>query len=107
MKFEFTLVAALCFSIAGCATKNYPIATEVSALEKSALDCREIAIELSKVDQTEAKISDTAELDWRSGAAFLGDFGIGNAMARNDAEHALAARRQGLIEARAGKGCLS
>ncbi len=90
----------------GCATKRYPIASELSAVEKSELTCRELQIELGKVEETQAKIADTAEIDWRSGAGFLGDFGIGNAMAKSEAEKALATRRLGIREAQANKNCL-
>ncbi|GAB5457082.1 MAG: lipoprotein [Henriciella sp.] len=100
-----TLGAALVFTTA-CATKRYPIATELSAVEQSELTCRELAIELAKVDETEAKIANTAETDWRSAAGFLGDFGIGNAMAKSEATKALSDRKLSIRDAQVAKECL-
>ena len=93
--------------VSSCATKRYPIATELSAVESAELDCRELGIELAKTEEYEQKIAETAEIDWRSGAAFLGDFGIGNAMAKSEAEAALAARKASIRDAQVERGCLS
>lgn len=91
--------------ITGCATKRYPIATELSAVEQRALTCRELAIELAKADEIEAKITDTATTDWRSVAGFLGDYGIGNAMAKSEAAKALSERRMSIKAAQVSRGC--
>jgi len=88
-----------------CATKRYPIATELSSVEQKALTCRELAIELAKTDEMQAKITDTATTDWRSVAGFLGDYGIGNAMAKSEAEKALSERRMSIKGAQVEKGC--
>lgn len=88
-----------------CATKRYPIATELSAVEQEALTCRELAIELAKTDEVEAKITDTATTDWRSVAGFLGDYGIGNAMAKSEASKALSERRMSIKAAQVRRGC--
>lgn len=88
-----------------CATKRYPIATELSAVEQEALTCRELAIELAKTDEVDAKITDTATTDWRSVAGFLGDYGIGNAMAKSEASKALSERRMSIKAAQVRKGC--
>ena len=88
-----------------CATKRYPIATELSAVEQEALTCRELAIELAKTDEVEAKITDTATTDWRSVAGFLGDYGIGNAMAKSEATKALSERKMSIKAAQVKKGC--
>lgn len=92
-------------SIGGCATKRYPIATELSAVEQRALTCRELAIELAKADEVEAKIIDTATTDWRSVAGFLGDYGIGNAMAKSEATKALSERKMSIRAAQVERGC--
>lgn len=99
------LVGASLVVTTGCATKRYPIATELSAVEQKALTCRELAIELAKTDEIEAKITDTATTDWRSVAGFLGDYGIGNAMAKSEASKALSERKMSIKAAQVEKSC--
>lgn len=105
-KSTLILLCAGTLLMSACATKRYPIATELSDVEKSELTCRELAIELAKVDEVEGKIANTAETDWRSAAGFLGDFGIGNAMAKSEATKALSDRKLSIREAQASKSCL-
>lgn len=69
------------------------------------MNCRELELELIRSDQVRMQISNTAQMDWRSVAGFLGDYGIGNAMAKNDAEKAINKRVQSIHEAKAAKGC--
>ncbi|MEO0449089.1 MAG: hypothetical protein AAFZ74_02080 [Pseudomonadota bacterium] len=102
---KLILIAGLSVVLVGCATKRYPIATELSSVERSELTCRELSIELAKVAETRAQIADTAEIDWRSGAAFIADFGIGNAMAKSEADSALAKRESSIRDAMALKDC--
>jgi len=103
MKLKILLCGTILLS--ACATKRYPIATEISAVEREALTCRELAIELAKTDEIEAKIISTATTDWRSIAGFLGDYGIGNAMAKSEASKALSERRMSIKAAQARRGC--
>lgn len=106
MKKLYPLVALATFAaVTGCATKRYPIATNLSAVEQRALNCRELAIELAKTDEVEAKIIDTATTDWRSVAGFLGDYGIGNAMAKSEAAKALSERRMSIKATQVERGC--
>ena len=42
--------------LTACATKRYPIATQFSAAEAQALDCRELGLELAKAEETRTKI---------------------------------------------------
>ena len=91
--------------LTACATKRYPIATQFSAAEAQALDCRELGLELAKAEETRTKIAETSGTDWRSAAGFLGDFGIGNAMAKSEADRALQERVTGIRTAMAGKSC--
>lgn len=93
--------------MAGCATKRYPIATPLSEAEVRLMDCDDLELELIRSEQVRQQISDTAEMDWRSVAGFLGDYGIGNAMAKNEAETALNERIATIRSAQASKGCLS
>lgn len=104
-RIAFFIAMSAALGISGCATKRYPIATELSAVEQRALTCRELAIELAKADEVEAKITDTATTDWRSVAGFLGDYGIGNAMAKSEASKALSERRMSIKGAQVERGC--
>lgn len=100
---------ALCAGVlvvSACATKRYPIATPLSGTEAALLTCRELALELARTEETQAKIADTSQADWRSAAGFLGDFGIGNAMAKSEAEKALSERRTSIMTAQANKSCI-
>jgi len=69
------------------------------------LDCRELVIEQAKTNEIQRKIYETADVNWRSVAGFLGDYGIGNTMARSEAEQALAARQRSVQAALADKDC--
>lgn len=105
LTYQCAIVGIVLFAVSGCATKRYPISTELSAVEERALTCRELAIELAKADEIEAKITDTATTDWRSVAGFLGDYGIGNAMAKSEAAKALSDRRMSIKGAQVVRGC--
>lgn len=98
-------VAVAGASVSGCATKRYPIATTLSPAEAAAMDCDDLNLELIRAQQVQAQIADTANVDWRSAAGFLGDFGIGNAMARSDADRAVTQRIMGLRAAQTEKRC--
>ena len=97
------IVATL--SLSACATKRYPIATQWSAAEAEAMDCNALRLELIRAKQVEKQIAETADFDWRSVAGFLGDYGIGNAMAKSDADRAIRARIAGIEEAQRTKSC--
>ncbi len=92
-------------SVSACATKRYPIATTFTPAEAAAMDCDDLRLELIRAEQVQAQIADTANVDWRSAAGFLGDFGIGNAMARSDADKAITQRITAIRQAQADKRC--
>lgn len=97
------LVAAL--GVSGCATKRYPIAQQWTAAEAEALDCNGLRLELVRAQQVQNQIAETADFDWRSVAGFLGDYGIGNAMAKSDADKAIRERIAGIQTAQRNKRC--
>jgi hypothetical protein len=92
--------------VTGCATKRYPVVTPLSGAEKAMYSCRELQLEMLKAEEVQLKITQTAETDWRSVAGFLGDYGIGNAMAKSEASRAVAERVSTIRAAQAEKGCL-
>lgn len=98
------LIAAILF--VGCATKRYTLAPPISAAESNLMDCKDFQLEMVRADQIEAQINQTGELDMRSVAGFLGDFGIGNQMAKEEARTALAVRRSGIRAAQLEQGCI-
>ena len=106
-----TLTAAVSIVVVGgmlgCATKRYPIATDVAPAELALMNCKDIALELVRADQIEKQIEETGSFDARSVAGFLGDFGIGNGMAKGEARKALAGRRASLRGAQLQKGCVT
>ncbi|MDT8420115.1 MAG: hypothetical protein RQ754_06755 [Desulfuromonadales bacterium] len=53
----------------------------------------------------ERKIIETGEFDGKSVLGCLGDFGIGNAMAKDEAQAAIFARRISIRDAQTKKGC--
>ncbi|EOW4857138.1 hypothetical protein ACOXBP_004512, partial [Salmonella enterica subsp. enterica serovar Cerro] len=74
----FILSAALI--MAGCATKQYPQAANVTGPESSAMDCKAVALEIAKTRSVQQEIEATGEFDGRTVLGFLGDFGIGNGL---------------------------
>lgn len=54
----------------------------------------------------EKQINETGEFDAKTAIGVLGDFGIGNGMAKSEARSALAERRRTIREAQVSKGCL-
>lgn len=109
MKRGMMICAAIAATVAvsGCATKRYPIATPLSESEVRLMDCRDLELEMVRAQQVQQQIVETAETDWRSVAGFLGDYGIGNAMARSEADTAIGQRMMAIREAQARNGCLS
>jgi hypothetical protein len=103
--FKIAAIVALGVLVTGCATKRYPIATPLSGSEVSAMNCRELQLEIIRAKQVQTQISNTAQMDWRSVAGFLGDYGIGNAMAKQEAEKAIRDRVSSIRSAQTSKNC--
>ena len=94
------LVLAIAFLIAGCATKQYPQSPELSADEKSVLSCEDVKKEIIKQESVIAEINRTGNFDGRTVLGFLGDFGIGNGMAKSRASEKAEVRMEELKELR-------
>lgn len=97
--------AGLTLALSGCATKQYPIALELTSYEAQALTCDQLELELVRAYQARGQVANIANPDWRSAAGFLGDFGIGNAMARGAADKALSKRIADIHAAKSAKAC--
>lgn len=100
------IFAVAAIAIAGCATKRYPIATTLSPGEAELMTCDGLQLEILKAEQVEHQINETGEFDSKSALGILGDFGIGNGMAKSEARTALSARVGTIREAQARRGCL-
>ncbi len=96
---------ALLAGLGGCATKNHGRVTPLSSMEKTSLQCREIDIEISKVQAFLVQISENSKIDGRSVLGFLGDFGIGNSMERSAAEESAKQRLDELTALRTERNC--
>ncbi|HEE9628401.1 TPA: hypothetical protein R8E83_000587 [Escherichia coli] len=89
--------------LSGCATKQYPQAAAVTAAEAQAFDCRDVDVELAKAQSVRNEIDSTGQFDGRTVLGALGDFGIGNGMAKSDAYKKVDARIQQLQALRPAK----
>ncbi|WP_261460696.1 hypothetical protein [Serratia liquefaciens] len=78
--------------VAGCATKQYPQAPMVSTEEASTFDCKALEQEIAKGHSMQEQIDQTGQFDGRTVLGFLGDFGIGNGMAKSDARQKVQSR---------------
>lgn len=83
---EKVMVLALgVVALAGCATKQYPQAPAVTGEEAAAFDCKAVKQEIAKTRSIQNEIESTGEFDGRTVLGALGDFGIGNGMAKGEA----------------------
>lgn len=69
------------------------------------MDCNDLELEDARIATVRRQIDDTADTDWRSVAGFLGDWGIGNSMAKSDASKAVRDREASVRAAKVQKGC--
>lgn len=99
------LAVAAGLIVSGCATKQYGRMQPLSAAELSMYNCRDIALELSKVDAFDQQVRDQGGFDGRSALGVLGDFGIGNSIAKGGAEKSSYERRRELQSLSAQRGC--
>ncbi len=73
-------------TLVGCATKHYGRLGTVSEYEKSSLSCKEINLEIAKVNGFKDRVNKESAFSGADVLAVLGDLGIGNAM-ETDAAH--------------------
>ena len=92
-------------ALTGCATKRYGRVQPLTGAERTAYTCREIDIEIAKVESFKQQIVEGAEFNAASALGILGDFGIGNSMERSSAEKSAAQRLGQLRDFKAEKNC--
>lgn len=98
------VVAAMVVST-GCATKRYGRVQPLTGAEMQTYSCREIDLEIAKVQAFQQQIAEGGEFNAASALGILGDFGIGNSMERGSAEKSAAIRLGQLRDLRAQKSC--
>jgi len=103
MKAVKVITAVVVLTMAGCATKQYPQAANVTGAESSAMDCKAVGLEIAKTKSVQAEIEQTGEFDGRTVLGVLGDFGIGNGMAKSEARKKAANRLNQLEALKAAK----
>ncbi len=99
------LAAGTATILTGCATKRYGRLQPLTSYETSQYDCNQIDLELAKIDAFEQQVAKQAKFSGMSVASFLGDFGIGNVLERNQAIKTAKERREQLMMARSTKHC--
>lgn len=104
MKNKFALVL-IALAMTGCATKQYPQAPEVTNEESSAFDCKALDQEIAKTHSVQSQIAKTGEFNGRTVMGFIGDFGIGNGMAKSSATEKANARLAQLQNLKAARNC--
>ena len=107
MKYSYAAAVSigLGLMVSGCATKQYGRMQPLSSAEMTNYNCREIVLEQSKVDAFDEQIRDQAGFNGASALGVLGDFGIGNAMAKGGAEKSSIERRRQLQVLSSQRGC--
>jgi hypothetical protein len=100
-----TLILIAALALTGCATKQFATVGEVTGYERTAMTCHDIDLEMARTQGVLDKIDAQSKFSGLDVLAFLGDFGIGNAIAHNSATDS-ATRRMGELQTmRAARGC--
>lgn len=82
---KIIILVVLAMATSGCATKQYPQAAAVTGEENALFTCQDVKTEIAKVHAQQGEIERIGEFDARTVFGFLGDFGIGNGMAKDSA----------------------
>lgn len=100
---KLIITSLFIFTATGCATKQYPQAAKLSLEESSTFDCKAIEQEIAKTHSIQQQIDSTGDFDGKTVLGFMGDFGIGNGMAKSDAKKKAAERLNQLETLKASK----
>lgn len=92
-------------ALQGCATKNYGRQGALTDFEKQTMTCREIDLDKARVMGFTQHIDKESAFDGRDVLAFLGDFGIGNAVEKDAAVESAKQRYYQLEIVAYEKGC--
>lgn len=103
MKYMIVMVAGI--TLAGCATKTYGRQGELTSYEIQTMTCREIELEIAQTRGFIDHVHNESKFSGRDVLAFLGDFGIGNALEKSSAIESAQKRVQQLESLRASRRC--
>lgn len=101
MKSIFAVITI--FLLAGCATKQYPQAPAVTGEEAAVFDCKALTQEIAKARSIQNEITEIGSFDGRTVMGFMGDFGLGNGIAKSSATSKANARLTQLESLKAAK----
>ena len=90
------IICLFLIALTACATKQYPQAAKMMPYEADAFSCRDIRVEIIKTKSVQEEIERTGEFDGLTVLGFLGDFGIGNQIAKDTARKKVEDRLQTL-----------
>lgn len=99
------LALILVLVMSGCATKRYGRLQPVTDVERTEYACRDIKIEIAKLDAFEKQVAEVGRFDGKTVLGFLGDFGIGNGMEKRAALKTAKDRKEQLGELAVQKQC--
>lgn len=106
MKFKMLAsVIVIATMLSGCATKRYGRVQPITGFEKVQYTCRDIELEIAKVQSFQQQVTEGAEFNAASALGILGDFGIGNSMEKGSAMKSAAIRLGQLRDLQAEKQC--
>lgn len=91
--------------VSGCATKRYGRVQPITGFEKVQYTCRDVELEIAKVQSFQQQVTEGAEFNAASALGILGDFGIGNSMEKGSAMKSAAIRLGQLRDLQAEKHC--
>jgi len=103
MRKQRFLVALLALVLTGCATKQYPQAAAVTPEETATLNCSALDQELVKAHSVQSDIEQTGQFDALTVLGFVGDFGVGNGIAKYNATRKAEKRVTALQSLKAAK----
>lgn len=89
---KIAVIIPFALLLSACATKQYPQSAAVSVEESALMDCHDIKKEIAVTRSIEQDIEKTGEFDGKTVLGFLGDFGIGNGIAKGDAREKVSVR---------------
>jgi len=97
------LTVLLALALTGCATKHYPQAAAVKPEETATLNCSALDQELVKAHSVQSDIEQTGQFDALTILGFVGDFGLGNGIAKYNASQKAERRLNQLQSLKAAK----
>jgi len=100
---QIGIAALLALALTGCATKRYPQAAAVTPQETATLDCSSLDQELVKAHGVQTDIDATGQFDALTVLGFVGDFGLGNGIAKYRASQKAERRLNQLESLKAAK----